>query len=195
MIELFWIVTQIQLHKKHLSSNTPLKIGLKSSLWTTTITPPNLTSTAGRLQILHFNTYELWLLHSCPSRWCTRASPILFCCVILSHTMTLQHTYKRPLAKGQRCAQRAGVPHLGVQGRSSSSSCWVREGCMREAWSQLGGVQRVRSPGIRGCWDQCCPCQIIWGSTGKLQRQAATLKAVHAHFWQVIVSKRLVTNH
>lgn len=58
------------------------------------------------------------------------------------------------------------VPHLGVEGCSSGSGRRVSEGCVREAWGQLRGVQRVRSPGIRRCWDQCCPCQIIWGSTG-----------------------------
>lgn len=96
------------------------------------------------------------------------------CCIILSHKLHpstsagFQRIYKRPLPKsggknrseGRRYTHRL-VPHLGVQGRSSSSSCWIREGCMREAWSQLSGVQRVRSPGIRRCWDECCPCQII----------------------------------
>lgn len=51
---------------------------------------------------------------------------------------------------------------------------------MRKAWSQLSGVQRVRSPGIRRCWDQCCPCQIIWGSTGKHRADRASTSGGNA---------------
>lgn len=139
------------------------------------------------------------------------------CSIILSYK--LHHSasagtrliFNRPLPKsrgkkrseGKRYTHRL-VAHLGVQGRSSSSSCWVGEGCMREAWSQLSGVQRVRSPGIRRCWDQCCPCQIIWGSTGKHKADRASTPGRNAQqqgctfIFQPglchIVSKTFVTN-
>lgn len=116
---------------------------------------------------------------------CSCASIILFVLSDkLGHSRSAGH--RRPLPKSGKKKWRWEiepqrlVPHLGVQGRSSGSSCWVREGCVREAWSQLSGVQRVRSPGIRRCWDQCCPCQIIWGSTGKHTADRASTSGQNA---------------
>lgn len=91
-IELFWIVTQTQFHRQQLPSNTPLKMkvefvdrnnheeGLEASA---TQHNRDITSTAGRLQIFHFNTYKLWLLRICRFRFYTRAvvhllSPLLY---------------------------------------------------------------------------------------------------------------------
>lgn len=147
--------------------------------------------TAGRLQIFHFNLWNCgchFRLYTC-SKTVQLCIFYPLCFTILSQQLhiTLQRQCRGaahlPLSstgvwggkrsEGKRYTHRL-VPHLGVQGRGSGSCCWVREGCMREAWSQLSGVQRVRSPGIRRCWDQCCPCQIIWGSTGKQRADRAS---------------------
>lgn len=55
------------------------------------------------------------------------------------------------------------LPHLGVEGCSSGSGRRVSEGGVWQAGGQLRSVQRVGGPGIWGCWDQCCPCQVICG--------------------------------
>lgn len=85
------------------------------------------------------------------------------------------HDYDKTTKKKKKKINTRLVTHLGVEGSGCSCSRWVRKGCMREAWSQLCGVQRVRSPGIWRCWDQCCPCQIIWGSTGYENRRLTDL--------------------
>lgn len=71
----------------------------------------------------------------------------------------------RGKGKGSKRNTHRLVPHLGVEGCGSGSGRWVSEGSVGEARGQLCGVQRVRGPGIRGCWNQRCPCQIIWGRT------------------------------
>ncbi len=56
------------------------------------------------------------------------------------------------------------VPHLGVQGGRSGSSGGVGEG-VRQAWGQFSGVERIRSPRLSRCRDQCCSRQVIYRIT------------------------------
>lgn len=58
------------------------------------------------------------------------------------------------------------VLYLGVEGCSSSSSCWIGKGAVREPGGQLCGVKGVRGPRVRGRWNQCSPRQVIWKRAG-----------------------------